>query len=408
MLKGEGQESIQRALPALFLAWLALSVIAPHPDLFKAWFHLVLALPAAVWLTRHRHLIDTRDPLFRLSMGLFLYTGLSSLVISDADWVGHAHALRWSLEAALLVLILFQVLPTLLTRPLFLGRFLIVCTLLGSTASLVMFAFGISNDPTGRLSGPGALSNPVQAASVLLTYLAMGIFLLWTERSQLARRDWLLVSAALVLAFLAVLLSESRAAIFIFSLAVLYCLLVAILTYRAWKALIIAISCLGIAVSGIVLLYGGVDGFIEAMLARGASYRPALWSALLENPPDSLLFGHGSATNLTNTAAGLQVFQETGYRDFHAHNLFIGTFARTGLIGLTVLLALLGLILHGILRATATPMARMHLLGLYAMVLMLCLTDTYTLVISVKAVWLFTWLPLIMAWLRVRHGTRGT
>ncbi|MEX0739542.1 MAG: O-antigen ligase family protein [Pseudohongiella sp.] len=388
-------------IPSIFLIWIGLSVIAPHPDLFKGWFHLAVALPLLLMLFRREISLDTKDSFFRLAMVLLLYTTLNSLIISNADWALHGQALRWSLETWLLVIFLFLAIPPLLARPYRLGRLLLTCALLGSLASLVVFV--LTGGVSGRLYGLGALSNPVQASSVLLVYLAMGVFLLWRERARLTYGDHALIFAALALTVVALLMSQSRGPLLALVTGGGYCLLVNAVTQRAWKLLIFAAVSLLLS-AAVVLLFFGMSEFTQAMLERGSSFRLDFWSALLQNPPGSVLLGHGAATDLAQTAAGVEILRTTGYEEFHAHNLFVGTFADSGLVGVGILLAVLGTVLHGIYRMPATWTERLYLLGVWGLVVMLCLTDTHTLVISAKAVWLFTWLPLIFLWFWTRRA----
>lgn len=390
----------QEKLPSLFLIWLLLTVIAPHPDLYKAWFHLAIAIPLLVLLPWRRLVIDLGDRFFQVSIGFALYAALGSLIISDADVSGHLHALRWSLEAGLLVLLLFLALPSLLTNPLYLGRFFLGCALMGSIASLIIY--GLFEQFGSRLYGLGALSNPVQAGSVLLAYLVIGSFLLWRQHQELKRTDQALLLSSLALSLIAIFLSESRGPILAMILAIVYVFLVGAFTHRAWKTLML--TAVTIAAAGVaVLMFFGFDGLVQSMLERGMSHRPTLWSALLGYLPDSVLLGHGAATDLTTTAAGEQIYRETGFTEFHAHNLFIGTFVALGLIGLSFLAALLIMVVKTIVSCRGNVESKLYMLGILGVMVVLCITDTYTLIISAKAVWLFTWLPLVFLWLWARR-----
>ncbi len=386
----------QRRLPSLFLVWIGLSAISPHPDLFKAWVHLALAVPVLAFLGLGRLRIDTTDTLLRVCAGLLLYTTASSFLISQADWGQHLHALRWSVETSLLVVVLFLALPPLLRKPLFLGRFILSGVVLGGLSALIIF--GVFNNFSGRLYGIGALYQPIEGVSVLIIYLCIGALLLWHERHRLNWKDLALLFAALVMACVCTLLSGSRGPTAALALAVAYCLLVAAIAHRHWKLLLLATACLVLALAGVLWLYG-INEFIQFMIERGTSYRLLLWTAHLEHPPESLLFGHGAATDLEATAAGLKIYAESGLGTAQPHNLFLGTFAQTGLIGLGILLAFLGTVLGGIYKADIRRDEKLYMLGVFATVIMLVTTNTYTLIISVKTMWLYTWLPLIFLWL---------
>lgn len=402
----QAKNGYQRRLPALFLVWIALSAISPHPDLFKAWFHLALAIPVFAFLGSGRLRIDTTDTLLRVCAGLLLYTTASSFLVSQADWLQHLHALRWSIETSLLVAVLFLALPPLLRKPLFLGRFILTCVVLGGLSSLIVF--GVFNNFAGRLYGIGALYQPIEGVSVLIIYLCIGALLLWHERHALNWKDLTLLFAALLMTCACTLLSGSRGPTLALTLAIVYCFLISAIVHRHWKLLSIAAACLITALIGVLWLYG-IDEFIQFMSKRGTSYRLLLWTAHLEHPPQSLLFGHGAAQDLQSTAAGLKVYTESGLGTAQPHNLFLGTFVQTGLIGLGFLLTLLGTVLSGIYRSATSRAERLYMLGIVGTVVMLVTTNTYTLIISVKTMWLYTWLPLIFLWLWSKqiHQTSG-
>ncbi len=386
----------QKRLPTLFLIWIALSAISPHPDLFKGWFHLAMGLPVLALLCIGRLRIDTQDLLLRICVGIILYTAASALIISQADWSQHLHAVRWELESFLLVLVLFLALPPLLRNPLFLGRFLLACIVLGCVSALIIF--GVFHKFSGRLTGIGALYQPIEGVSTLIVYLGIGAFLLWQERHKLTRKDHALLFTALLLTSACTLLSGSRGPSLALAVTAAYCLLVGAIAHRHWKSLVLATAGLIVALIGVLWFYG-LDNFINTMVERGTSYRLLLWSAHLQHPPESLLFGHGAATDLESTTAGLKIYRESGLGTAQPHNLFIGTFVQTGLVGLALLLAMLSAVLRGIYTAQTNTTAKFYMAGIFGLVMMLVITNTYTLIISVKTIWLYTWLPLIFLWL---------
>lgn len=386
----------QRRLPTLFLIWIALSAISPHPDLFKAWFHLALGLPVLFFFSMGRLRIDTGDQLLRLCAGFLLYVTASSLIVSQADGGQHLHAVRWSFETSLLIMVLFAALPALLPRPLFLGRFILGSVALGGLSALLIF--GVFNGFSGRLYGIGALYQPIEGVSVLIMYLCIGAFLFWHQRHTLTGKDIALLLLALLITCACTLLSGSRGPTLALALAVAYCFVVSAIAYRHWKILSLAIACLVLALAGVLWLYG-IEEFIQFMAERGTSYRLLLWTAHLEHPPESFLFGHGAATDLKQTTAGLKIYSESGLGTAQPHNLFLGTFVQTGLIGLAFLVGLLGLVLNRIYQANTSRIAKLYLVGIFGTVIMLVTTNTYTLIMSVKTMWLYTWLPMLFLWL---------
>ncbi len=95
------------------------------------------------------------------------------------------------------------------------------------------------------------------------------------------------------------------------------------------------IGLLVLAILALSLLYGA--GFLDPLLKRGLSYRPAIWSALMQPFGQcNLLFGCGYDYDI-----GQHMFTETR-AVYHPHSVYVSQLFFSGLLGLAALLLLIG------------------------------------------------------------------
>ena len=156
-------------------------------------------------------------------------------------------------------------------------------------------------------------------------------------------------------------------------------------------------------VGAMALLYGGND-YLQQLASRGMSYRLDIWAGYLEYPPNSWWFGFGAGTPPEVLPAAEASWIPNGVPVTHAHNLFLGTLAETGIIGLAFLLVMIGLVVTGIAKRIVGAEEKIRLLGLLGLVFLLTLTGSHTVISSIKAVWLFLWIPVVFVWFwTLRH-----
>ena len=140
---------------------------------------------------------------------------------------------------------------------------------------------------------------------------------------------------------------------------------------------------------------------LTVKLTRGIPYRPAIWASVLTYAKDAPLFGHGS---LSDTSVVLPQITQV-----HAHSPFLASFRDGGIIGLTLLLALLGYACVAAVRCSRSLHNPMYLtLWIY---LMICITPNADRVfLRPRELWIYFWLPLIfIIWqetLKRRDGVR--
>lgn len=338
-----------------------------------------------------------------LCLGLVLaaYASIATFFISNATLSENLRAFRWGVEATFFLLTLFIVMGSVIESPLRWGRFFCGVTILGSVIAII--DFGLVKEFEGRLAGWGALTNPISAASVLLVYWAIGTFALLHNGQKVDSRDLAWSFSGLAFLLVVSLLSESRGPVIALLIYLFWFSIALTFQKRFIKFIWILPAVLIIDLLLVEKLYG-LQAYFSDMLDRGTSYRLEIWSALIEYPPDSLLFGEGAGTSLMSTEAGELIFEPMGLVVTHAHNIFIGTFTEIGLLGLILLFSLLGLPLWSTLNSPYPVSEKLHLLGLLGLMLMLCMTTAHTLVISIKAVWFYSWLPLVFVWFWSRRA----
>ncbi len=310
-------------------------------------------------------------------------------------------AFRWGVEVTFGLLALYVWMPYVVKSPGWWAHLFLWSALFGALAAVIIFVFYVGL--VGRLWGLGALHNPIQAGSILLVYFALGHFMLTRVGRSFSKNEKILLGASLTSVCVAVLLSESRAPIGAMLLYLVY--LGGLQLFRKpGVGEVLAVAGIASAIIGAVaLLYGG-DSYLQQLLSRGMSYRMDIWTGYLEYPPTSWWVGFGAGTPADVLPAAEAYWAPNGVPITHAHNLFIGTLAETGIIGLSFLLVMIGLVIKGIVKLGVGVEEKLRLLGVLGLVFLLTLTGSHTVVSSIKAVWLFLWIPVVFLWFwTIRH-----
>lgn len=385
-------ENLKSKMPVFLVIWLFLTILSPHQDLYKVFFHGVIIPCLLVLLFSGNTGINWKSPFLLVSLAFFAYASVSTFIVGSGPLSSHIRALRWGVEVSFCLLALYVWVPKIVNSPRWWGAIFLWLALLGAVAAIVNFIF--FSDLQGRLSGLGALHNPIQAGSILLVYFSIGQFMLVTSVSGHSKKERWLYFISFISVFVATLLSESRGPI---GAMLLYFAFLGVLKliWRPRVVEIVAVSVLaGVAVGTVLLLYGG-DNYLEQLLDRGMSYRLDIWVGYLEYPPQSWLFGFGAGTPPSELPAAQAYWVPNGHPITHAHNLFIGTLAETGVIGVFLLAFMIILVVASVLKRGESLEEKIRLLGILGLVFMLTLTGSHTVISSIKAVWLFLWLPVI-------------
>ena len=393
-------EKVKNKVPLLFAIWLFVTVLAPHQDLYKVFFHGILIPALLVLLFTRRSGINWRDPFLLVSLAFFAYASLSTFVIGSGPVGDHVRAFRWGLEITFGLLLFYVWMPHVIRSPRWWALAFLWAALSGALSALIIFIFYLELD--GRLWGLGALHNPIQAGSILLAYFAIGHFMLARVSSSFTRSEIILLVVSLTSVCLAVLFSESRGPI---AAMVLYLAYLGVLVLAKMPGLrgLWVVGTVLVTIAGVVVVFYGGDNYLHQLLDRGASSRLEIWRGYLEYPPDSWWVGFGAGTPYGVLPAAEAYWIPNGVPVTHAHNLFIGTLAETGIIGLCFLMTMIGLLLKSVIKYQSGMEEKVGLLALMGLVLVLNMTSSHTVISSIKAVWLFLWVPVVFVWFWVRY-----
>ena len=393
--KGAVSLRVQKAMPALFFIWLLVTVLGPHKMMYRVVFHAVL-IPALLIVLRNgfRHCIRL-DPFLKLFLAFIAYTSLSTFLVGPEAITYDLEVFRWGIEAAVGLLVFWLCVPAMIMSSQLWGRLFLLLAILGSLGG---FLFG-----PGRMAGLGALYNPIQAASILMVYFAMGHFLLVQSTTRWRWQDLVLILAGFTAVAVFVFLGRSRGPILAFMIYTLF--LLPLSSGKRYLRVTVVLGLSAILVSILTLHFSvGIGEFAERLVERGDSHRLEIWKGYLLYPPDSLLLGYGAGTPPEQMKAAELFWKPNNHVVTHAHNIWIGAFAESGLIGLGFLLAVFGLPAWNSIRGRQDWVESFGLLTLLALVGMLTMTSEHTLVVSLKPIWLFGWLPLLLVWFWSYYG----
>jgi O-antigen ligase len=232
--------------------------------------------------------------------------------------------------------------------------------------------------PHSRLEPLGVMHHPNKAACAYGMVFLFGIHYFFSERGR-SNRALYFSLAAILMAL--IILTQSRTA-----------LLAACLGMLALAGL----RALGVIAFGMAASWALLAGNPKEWWHRVGefSFRPGIWTDVLNNMGDSWIFGRGLLVD-TGVFAYDKEFT-------HAHNSYIATLRDGGWLGLFLLLLVLGVAL-----VWATRMARERGERIYlAMILyaMTCIAMDYDrLLIGPRELWLFFWLPLALTMAAYPH-----
>ncbi len=319
----------------------------------------------------------------------------------------HLRAARWSLEITFGLLALFYWMRDLVNRPELWAWLFMIFAFLGSLTVIADYLYHFEWQK--RASGLGAVHHPVQLGPILLIYYAIGVLLFVSVTNKLNIPKNIIISLTFFLVGLAIFLSQSRASIIIFMTYSVYLGLIIFRDkYRLLTLMLVATTFLLLFLVAIDLMFG-FETFIDKILERRLSNRDTIWKGYLLFPPDSIFFGLGSGTQPQYHPAYDVYWKPNGYElsATHAHNLFIGTYSGTGLVGLAFLLSIFFSIIRNIFKSSVITTQKYMLLGILGIIFLSTLTSSFTVVSSIKAIWLIFWLPTIFIWFWCRYRETG-
>jgi O-antigen ligase len=382
-------------ISVFLLLFLSLALLVPWMAFYRA-FLFFGVFPLLLWAIARRDPVVgvTNDYAVWLTLAILGYITFGSFAQTDLESKDQYQVMRWALSTAMFVLAVLIASQRWLGNSLFYAR-LIISVVALSGASALTFYFWTGQYP-GRISGPSFLSHPILGPASLISWWAIGTVL---YRADERRRiyDYLIMAVSCCIVFLVVVLSQSRGplvGLLVFVLA--YCfsfLLVSVHAKKKWW--ILAGLATGFLLLGISSLL--FDNLLATMTARGWSHRPQIWLALFNNLPDSIWIGAGMGSEFASSEAGRLLYENIGFAIKHPHNLLFGTLYYAGVVGTVLFLALLAWVFIRLLRLPGQSGRRLRpfALSLYALIVLLNMTDGHRLVAPPSSDWMFFWLPFI-------------
>lgn len=391
-------------LPLLFAVWLLLSVLTPE-DVYRTFFHALIYPLTIYLLIRKDTSVVWKDPFVRLFLLFCGYMAVTTWFVGNGPNDNDVQATRWGSEAALGMVAYFLWMLSLVGHDRFWGRWFLSIAFVGAFIGLLS---SLSEVPLSavlqgaRAGGIGVLEQPIQGASIATVFLAIGLFLTFHAQNASSRLDIILAALAAISVCAFVTLTLSRGPLISVAIYLVFFAVLASCQYRRPATIYILLIVLGCVV-GLIAWFIGFGVLLDQLLSRGASLRLDIWTAYLTHPPESLLFGNGAGLDFKFSDAERLYLEPRGIEAFHPHNIWLGVFADTGMIGLMMQAGLVVLPALAVLRSSMDVPGKLHLLAILALFLLLTFSDEYTLLISLHPIWFFGWLPLIFVWTWSRY-----
>lgn len=309
-------------LPLGFVVLLIGLAVLPERSLYHKLFYALVAAPALFALALRPGACRALwfDPV------IVTFLMFSAWALISVSWSDTELSFGSLLKRPLYILMLFAACALMAlhtTARLAHSTLLAALLMLPLTAySLVMF---LANWTQGeRLIGYGALDNPLLSSHLFGFFCALWLALCMTLPP---RHSWLALIAATLMG-LALLATGSRTP------------LVATATVCAW----LIVACwskrsIWLLLSGVLVALALALLYPEALSSRGLSYRPELWTKTLSQVAQQPWHGFGFDAHLAIFLSDIP----TSFRE--PHNFSLGVLYYTGIIGLTLWLAMHGLAL---------------------------------------------------------------
>lgn len=386
-------------LPLLFAAWLLLAVVTPE-EVYRTFFHaLIYPLTIYLLVRKDKSFIWT-DSFIRLFLLFCCYMSVTTWLVGDGPVEGDIQAVRWGLEAALGMLAFFLWMLAVVTRDRLWGRWFLFLALAGALGGL------LSSLPEAfsgtRIEGLGVMGHPIQGGSIAIIFLATGLFLTFREKNIINPADIFLAAVSVVSVCIFVTLSQSRAPLLSLAIYLFFFAVLLICQYRRPTTIYIVLL-VAACVAGFIQWFIGLDELYEQLLLRGASYRLDIWTAYLTYLPESLILGNGAGLDFELTDAARLYLEPMGLDIAHPHNIWLGAFLETGLIGIVMQAGLVILPVIAVFRSRLHLTSKLHLLPILGLFLLLTFTDEYTLLISLHPIWFIGWIPIVFVWTWSRY-----
>lgn len=373
------------------IGWLALLTgmfwIGDRPHYHKL-FYATLALPTllAVALQPSQLKRLLRQPLIQLFL-LF-----SAYILMSVLWAGTEETPLDSIKRPLyLLMLLFAASLITIKHPGKLERVTEIAALIAIIAAGLSIAYFVYEGATGRLTGYGALYNPLLSAHVFGFFCAYWLTRWYLEEKIIS----LLPLLALALLWTLLILTGSRTPLLALSACALW---LAICQWKPRIFLLIA-AAVGLALASKLLLSMAVPIEVQAdnLLTRGMSFRPSIWQEALRQLQDNLWLGLGYTHP--------QVFHVEGldYALADTHNIELSILFCGGIVGLTLWMLMYGYAMTYAWQNRQQP-AVLIASSLLVFGFVAGLTEGSAFFSRPKEQWFLIWIPLaLLAATRLSH-----
>lgn len=360
-------------IAAFFLAW--------DKHALRVSYYILVVLPALIWLRALLREIDWRDPLWLSIFATLVFLSGSAFWGADA---ADDHALR-AMKIMLFLMICFLVPRFLNQAGLFtirhlIGAILVLATIVASSNLILNLLPLLSGEKAFlehmRLGGWGQYDNPLQYGGIVG---GSGLLALCEFYRETRRARQVLLLLVLGLLVLSLVLTMSRGPIvYFFAVSAV----VAVLYREHWRRTLLLLL-LASAAALPILLQPAARDVLELNVSR-ASYRPAIWTAVMAEMDGSELFGQGWRDDQSVETA-------EGQRFGHPHNVLLAVYRFGGLVGLGLFVTLTGLLFYRCVRLRRDMAAPLGAWLLYGVCLHL--TNGRFHVSAPGNDWYFYWLP---------------
>lgn len=399
-----GAVRIQHWINVFLLLFIAFSFLVPWIALSRA-FLFAGVLPLVLWAGVQRKAVAINDRSGWFAVGFVGFVAVATFAPEGLSSESKYQVVRWAVSTVVFMLAVLAASEKWLDKPRLFARILMGVVVVGGVVALLFYLW--TGQYPARLRGFGFMGHPILGPSALISVWAVGLILYWVSETR-ERVDQIIIAVSFLILFAVVVLSQSRG-----PLAALLGFLVFFLLSVYWRNERIKSWRMGCWLVLGVLFFAGFtvflfDDFLARMLARGFSFRPQIWLAVVENPPEMIFFGEGMASEFVNTGAGRALFEQTGKDLKHPHNLFLSVYHYAGIIGASLLFALLTWVLVRVFRLSSGAGRRLRpfAFSLLVLTLLLNMTDGHRIVAPPSTDWMFFWLPLMFLIGLARHFER--
>jgi O-antigen ligase len=400
------KRSRQSLINISFLCFLFLAMLVPWADLYR-FFFFAGVVPLTIWsFYKGDKPTAASSPIIIILVLLTAYLALNSFFVGQSEFNMIFRRFRWGITIVILIGSLLIVGDQWINRPRLHGRLFFLAVAVSGLAMIIPYL--LIGDFSVRIAGVGILWHTIQASSILLVLWTLGLtlFSLAPDRQV---KDFALVLISLAIVLIVIVLSQSRGPLLVAGITMLPAGLLFIFLLPK-KHRLIPLVTVGVLIVSVASFFWSRQGLLSAyadlLAARGLSFRPEIWSAVIDQSSSTWLFGIGSATRLPDSPAGQVLLEQTGLVFAHTHNLLLEVFYAGGIIALVLLVLAMVFLMHKLMVMPVPLKVKVSGICLLGVILMVNFTDTVHPLSSPGPDWVLLWLPMVFL-VVLSHCGRG-